>query len=804
MHKFSFASVNMRRHNAAMHVLLNDNGEDDLLCIHEPWFNPVGMARCDDKINGKDVLGGAANPRWRLAYPSVTNGQWAKVMTYIRLHDRVVKFKPSFCQMIVRNDLASHPCLLIMDIRTGTYYWCVINFYNDVADPSALDALVALDLDATIPTLLVGDFNLHSPSWSPTGWDTSRGAHRLEEWTATQTLELLTKPRIPTCMGEGGGRNSTLDLVWCNMAALIQGTFVGAEVDFGRSQGSDHALIRTITSTPVSLHRALTDRTECFDLDINEAAWEEWDRILRFELPPLIRPTTLEAIDALVDNIYHAFNEACKATMKTVGAAPGFNSRWWNDDCRAAAKAMQEGFWNEADQHAANAHLKKVVKNAKREWANEYITTANVWEVAAWRHGRRTSHIPTLQNENRDLVYDHEGMASLLSTRFFAEEGSPIPTSFNDDPLPQDVQPFTPFGESKLLSLLRAMANKSAPGSSGIGWSMLKKGWEAVKDHLILLYNSCLFLGHHLARWREAEVVAIPKPDKADYSLPKAHRPISLLETMSKLLEKAIAKCMQHNIVKYELIHANQFGGRAHSSCLDTGLALIHDVQDAHRRGLKVGILLFDIRGFFDNVNHGRMMAILENLGYPPELVRWSAVFLKDRKVRLSFNNIISEERGQPIGVLQGLPLSPVYSITYTSSLLTKMREWSNSSLGMYVDDGILFTAAEEWRDVERLLTARYTVCKEWLRRSGLAIEPDKTELLFFQKPYKRNAIPAPTWLVLPDPTITSYYMVHPVENLRYLGFFINRRLKWEPHIWIMCNQARASIKALQVLGNTI
>jgi hypothetical protein len=32
------------------------------------------------------------------------------------------------------------------------------------------------------------------------------------------------------------------------------------------------------------------------------------------------------------------------------------------------------------------------------------------------------------------------------------------------------------------------------------------------------------------------------------------------------------------------------------------------------KRGLKVGILLFDVRGFFNNVNHGRMMAILENL----------------------------------------------------------------------------------------------------------------------------------------------------------------------------------------------
>jgi hypothetical protein len=298
--------------------------------------------------------------------------------------------------------------------------------------------------------------------------------------------------------------------------------------------------------------------------------------------------------------------------------------------------------------------------------------------------------------------------------------------------------------------------------------------------------------------------MAIPKLDKPDYSLPKAHRPISLLKTMSKLLEKVVAKCMQYNIVKYELIHANQFGGQAHSSCLDMGLALLHDVQEAHRRNLKVGILLFDVCRFFDNVNHAHMTAILENLGYPPKLVRWSEAFLKDRKVHLSFNNVISEERGQPIGVLQSSPLSPVYSITYTSSLLAKMRGWNNSSLGMYVDDGILFATAEEWGDMEWLLRARYTVCEEWLRRSGLAVKPDKTELLFFQKPYERNAMPAPTKLVLLDPTISSYYMVRPVENLQYLGFFINRQLKWEPHVWIMCNRARASLKVLQVLGNTI
>jgi hypothetical protein len=132
------------------------------------------------------------------------------------------------------------------------------------------------------------------------------------------------------------------------------------------------------------------------------------------------------------------------------------------------------------------------------------------------------------------------------------------------------------------------------------------------------------------------------------------------------------------------------------------------------------------------------------------------------------------------------------------------MKGWNNSSLGMYVDDRILFACAQEWEEVERLLRARYTICEEWLRRSGLAIEPDKMELLFFQKLYERNSMSAPSRLILPDPVTCSYYVVTPVENLRYLGFFINRRLKWEPHVQIMCNRAQASLKALQVLGVTV
>ena len=304
--------------------------------------------------------------------------------------------------------------------------------------------------------------------------------------------------------------------------------------------------------------------------------------------------------------------------------------------------------------------------------------------------------------------------------------------------------------------------------------------------------------------WKEAKVVVIPKPDKADYSAPKAHRPISLLETMSKLLEKAIAKRFQFDLVKHELVPTIRFRGRMHLSCLDAAMTLVHNIQSAHAAGLKMGMVLFDVKGFFDNINHNRMVAVLVNLGFDQLTTEWVREFLREQKVRLSFNNITSEERTQPVGVPQGSPLSPVLSIIYTSGLLHLMKDWNNSSLGMYVDDGALFACADEWADVDKLLRARYTVCEDWLCRAGLAIEPDKTELIYFQKPGVAYPLPSPTQLILPYPTLNTYYVVKPVEVIRYLGFFIQRRLKWDVHVKIMCNRAMASAKAMQLLGNTI
>jgi endonuclease/exonuclease/phosphatase family metal-dependent hydrolase len=100
----------------------------------------------------------------------------------------------------------------------GQLRWRAINFYNDIDDKSAISTLLSLDLDSTIPTIIMGDFNLHSRNWSSAEWTPSSASHRLEEWLATQTFSLLPNQEFPRT-GENGARDSTIDLVWCNFAA---------------------------------------------------------------------------------------------------------------------------------------------------------------------------------------------------------------------------------------------------------------------------------------------------------------------------------------------------------------------------------------------------------------------------------------------------------------------------------------------------------------------------------------------------------------------------------------------------------
>jgi hypothetical protein len=123
---------------------------------------------------------------WELHLPHHRNGKVCKTVAY------------SHKSTISSDNLIAHPLAnpnsLILDLKDDeeSIMLRVISTYHACPDHShTLDYLFQHDLDETVPTLLIGDFNTHSLHWSLLGQTLSLWRHAFEEWMDGNGLTVL-------------------------------------------------------------------------------------------------------------------------------------------------------------------------------------------------------------------------------------------------------------------------------------------------------------------------------------------------------------------------------------------------------------------------------------------------------------------------------------------------------------------------------------------------------------------------------------------------------------------------------------
>jgi len=79
--------------------------------------------------------------------------------------------------------------------------------------------------------------------------------------------------------------------------------------------------------------------------------------------------------------------------------------------------------------------------------------------------------------------------------------------------------------------------------------------------NIIKIANAYINLGYWPNYFKISSMVIIPKPNKPSYNSPKLFRPIVLLNTLGKLIEKVIEERLQFYIVNNNFIHPSQLGG---------------------------------------------------------------------------------------------------------------------------------------------------------------------------------------------------------------------------------------------------
>ncbi len=259
-----------------------------------------------------------------------------------------------------------------------------------------------------------------------------------------------------------------------------------------------------------------------------------------------------------------------------------------------------------------------------------------------------------------------------------------------------------------LLNSYYELKKQAAPGVDGMTWQQYGTGLtERIND----LHDR---VQRGAYRAQPSKRAYIPKEDGRP-------RPLGIASLEDKIVQQALVTVL--NEIYEQDFKGFSYGFRPSRSA--------HDALDALSVGLirkKVNwVLDADIRGFFDNVDHGWMLKFLQHRIADRRVLRLVSKWLK---AGVSEEGTWSETK---VGTPQGAVISPLLANIYLHYVLDLWaHRWREKHaegdviLTRYADDFVM--GFQHRAEAERFLEE----LQERLRKFGLELHPEKTRLIEF------------------------------------------------------------------------
>jgi len=794
--ELKFAFQNIRKTRLQLHSLLETlQASTDLLFIQElPIYKVRNLASATSE-EGDPLISSASHPQWvcvdkRSVYPE------SQVAIYV--NKRIL---PTFSLFMDPFEVPS-PNVLTLRLTRNTdqssaMFVCLYN--RPTTRNEAVNTLIS-----TLPFLrnvaiVQGDFNLHSPEWDPRCTETDDAAIELLNALTLADHHLVNEDGQPTWHNPKQNRSSVLDLIFAHTSLLGHNKWTYQNCTEDRGQ-SDHSLLKLDLGV---------NRTWRGPPYIKGGSEEEDNFVSAIKLAILSgADNTSSSLSNVFDEIYRTVDYAWRRNSRCpkLGSNP---SMWWDEDCTAAKTRLQEEC-----SPAARKAFQKAVKAAQRSFFRKKLETMTSvrapWEGVRWTKARKSPPVSTIK-DNGETVTSTDHLWRVLDRQFNTNSTSEINWNFINALPSHPERDFPPIAVYEVRTALQATSNSSAPGNDHITWRLLKRVLSSydVTKALTKLYNRIMDESFWPAQLKEAESVVIPKPNKNDYSTPKAYRPIALLNTIGKLLTKVLASRLQYDAIKHNLLHPGQFGGVQKHATTDVALILMDTIVKARERGQHTSVLALDIAQFFPSLDHRVMFTVLTKLGFNRKIANFVAAFFSNRTTRYRWGSSISPPIDASIGVPQGDGLSPILSALYLATLLTLAFQWGidkRVNILTFVDDGAFVISSESLQNNVDFLATIYKTFLIFLSYFGLTAEHSKLELKHFfafdlssrTRKFKEEEQPPLTF-----EWGEKAWTVPPSDLWRYLGFYFDSRLSFTSHVKIYTNKAFSTMRACQMLGNS-
>ena len=268
---------------------------------------------------------------------------------------------------------------------------------------------------------------------------------------------------------------------------------------------------------------------------------------------------------------------------------------------------------------------------------------------------------------------------------------------------------------------------ESAPGPDGL----TPKLFQTFKEEFSLMFQKMFEHaadGNNLPMaFNQAFIRLLPK--SGDLTTLKNWRPISLINTDSKIFSAVIANRMKSSL--REIIHPDQCAylkGRQMSNAT----LLLKSLCTNKRMKKTLTLAGLDFSKAFDRVDRSYLLKLIKHVGFPPNIYNMIEQLYKDTRSNVLVNSFITRRIQQERGVKQGCPVSALLFILAIEPLLELLRS-SSSLTGIakgklkkkiiaYADDVTMLVENEE-----QLKQAIQTV-EDFGKSTQFALNADKTE----------------------------------------------------------------------------
>lgn len=163
-----------------------------------------------------------------------------------------------------------------------------------------------------------------------------------------------------------------------------------------------------------------------------------------------------------------------------------------------------------------------------------------------------------------------------------------------------------PITQKGILQTGKYLRTNKAPGPDQIPNEVLKVIMPEITGHLEI-FNNSFFISYYSTHFKESVIIIIRKLEgNRDYTNPKSYRPISLLNTVGKIMEAIIVARFRYMATTHELFPKTHFGGRR-GSCVETAIHhLLEKIYAAWNENTIASLLIMDVSAAYPNTSHQR------------------------------------------------------------------------------------------------------------------------------------------------------------------------------------------------------